>query len=136
MESINRTFVERDRVLNRLGMVVEEVRPGYARISMPITDDHLNGFDSAHGGMIFALGDQCFGFACNSHDIPAVAEQCNITYAAPAKVGDVLTAEAKETLRRRRSAVYDVTVRNQAGTTVAILRCHARTVGQQPFPEA
>ena len=44
--------------------------------------------------------------------------------------------EAKETLRRRRSAVYDVTVRDQGGTTVAILRCHARTVGQQTFPEA
>jgi acyl-CoA thioesterase len=133
--SINRKFVERDRVLNGLGMVVEEVRPGYTRLSMTIEDRHLNGFDMAHGGIIFALGDQAFGFASNSHDVPAVAEQCAITYAAPAKAGDVLTAVAVETLRRRRSAVYDVTVTDPAGNTIAILRCHARTVGEQPFPK-
>jgi len=134
--TINRQFVERDRVLKGLGMVVEEVRPGYARLSLAIEDRHLNGFDTAHGGVTFALGDQAFGFACNSHEVPAMAEQCAITYAAQAKTGDVLTAVADETLRRRRSAVYDVTVTNQAGTTIAILRCHARTVSDLPFPDA
>jgi acyl-CoA thioesterase len=134
--SINRQFVERDRVLNGVGMVVEAVRPGYARLSLTIDDRHLNGFDTAHGGIIFALGDQAFAFACNSHEVPAMAEQCSITYAAPAKAGDVLTAVAEETLRRRRSAVYDVAVTNQNGVTVAIMRCHARTVGEQPFPDA
>ena len=133
---VNRKFVERDRVLNGLGMVVEEVRPGYARLSMPIEDRHLNGFDIVHGGMTYALGDQAFGFASNSYDVPAVAEQCSISYAAPAKAGDVLTAVAEETLRRRRSVVFDVTVTDQAGTIVAILRCHARATGQQTFPEA
>jgi len=133
---INRQFVERDRVLQGLGMVVEAVRPGYARLSLAIGDGHLNGFDTVHGGVTFALGDQAFGFACNAHEVPAMAEQCSITYAAPAREGDVLTAVARETLRRRRSAVYDVTVSNQTGETIAILRCHARTVGEQSFPPA
>jgi acyl-CoA thioesterase len=131
-----RKFFERDRVLNGLGMVVEAVRPGYARLSLAIADGHLNAFDKVHGGVTYTLGDQAFGFACNSHEIPAMAEQCAIAYAAPAKAGDVLTAVAQETLRRRRSAVYDVTITNQDGVTVAILRCHARAVGDEPFPEA
>ena len=131
-----RRFFERDRVLNGLGMVVEEVRPGYARLSLAISDGHLNAFDKVHGGVSYTLGDQTFGFACNSHEIPAMAQQCSITYAAPAKAGDVLTAVAEETLRRPRSAVYDVTITNQDGETVALLRCHARAVGEQPFPPA
>ena len=40
--SMTRRFMERDRVLNGLGMVVEEVRPGYARLSLTIADGHLN----------------------------------------------------------------------------------------------
>jgi acyl-CoA thioesterase len=117
-------------------MVVEAVRPGYARLSLAIADGHLNAFDKVHGGVTFTLGDQAFGFACNSHDVPAMAEQCSITYAAPAKAGDVLTAVAQEVLRRRRSAVYDVTVTDQAGVTVAIMRCSARATSEQPFPDA
>ena len=39
------------------GIEIEEAREGYARVSMVVRADMLNGHGIAHGGMIFALAD-------------------------------------------------------------------------------
>jgi acyl-CoA thioesterase len=111
-----------------LGMTLEEVRPGYARLSMRVRRDMLNGAGTCHGGMIFMLADSAFGFACNSHNQLAFATGCAIDFLAPVQSGDTLTAVALEQARAGRTGVYDVRVENQDGALVATFRGKSSTV--------
>ena len=126
---------DNDRTSHGLGMEIEEIRRGYARLSMTITDAMTNGQNHAHGGFIFTLADSTFAFACNSYNQYAVAQHCSITYIAPGMEGDRLTAEAVERSRSGRSGLYDVTVRNQDSLVIAEFRGASRTVRGQHLPD-
>lgn len=118
-----------------LGMAITEIGPGRAVMTMTVRSDMLNGHRICHGGFIFTLADSTFAFACNSYNQLAVAQQNQITYLAPGKEGEVLTATATETSRTGRSGIYDVTVAGEDGRTVALFRGLSRTVKGQHFPE-
>jgi len=113
---------QRDRASQHLSMLVEDIGPGSAVLSMPVTETMIQGHDSCHGGYIFTLADSAFAFACNSHNEATVASGCSIDYVAPVKLGDVLTAEAREQTRKGRTGVYDVRVSNGRDELVALFR--------------
>lgn len=117
-----------DVASQRLGMVLEDVGPGRATLSMAVTPNMANGHGTAHGGFIFALADSAFAFACNTVDQRSVGQQASITYLAPARAGDRLSASATERARQGRSGLYDVTVTGADGTLIAEFRGHSRTV--------
>jgi acyl-CoA thioesterase len=117
-----------DRASRWLGMQLQEVRPGYARLAMRVTENMVNGQKVCHGGLIFSLADSSFGFACNSHNQHALAANCSIDFLSPAALGDELTAEANETAHAGRTRVYDVRVTNQEGTLIAVFRGKSATV--------
>ncbi len=129
-----RHMLAEDAASTMLGMTVEEVRPGYSRMSMKIRADMLNGFKMMHGGFTFTLADSAFAFACNSYNKLTVAQSCDVDFTNSAKEGDVLTAECTEALRRGRSGIYDVTVTNQDGIVIALFRGKSRTLGQPVNP--
>jgi acyl-CoA thioesterase len=111
-----------------LGMKLEEVRPGYARLSMTVTANMVNGHKLCHGGLIFTLADSTFAFACNSHGQRAVAAGAEIEFLAPAYLGDVLTAEGVEQAHAGRRGVYDMRVTNQKGELIALFRGKSATI--------
>jgi acyl-CoA thioesterase len=117
-----------DDASRALGMMLDEVRLGYARMSMQVNKSMANGQKVCHGGLIFTLADSAFGYACNTHNQRAVSASCSIDYLAPAFVDDQLTAEAVEVERRGRRGIYDVKIINQKGETVALFRGHSATV--------
>lgn len=98
---------------------VLEVRAGYARISMVVRRDMLNGHGTCHGGLIFSLADTAFAYACNSRNVSTVAQQASIVFLAPATEGDLLVAEAKEEGLSGKSGVYAVHVRMNDGKLIA-----------------
>lgn len=116
----------RDAASQALGMTLEESRPGYARVSMPVRADMIQGHSTCHGGFVFALADSAFAFACNSHGGTVVAAGCSIEFLNPAAEGDQLLAEAQEQALSGRSGVYDVKVTNQRGELVAAFRGRSR----------
>lgn len=121
-ELAGKTMYERDPASQALGMTLDEIRPGYARMSMPVRGDMLNGHGTCHGGYIFMLADSAFAFACNSHNLNTVGAGCTIDYIAPGREGDVLVAEAVEQALAGKTGVYDVAVSNQEGRRIALLR--------------
>jgi len=124
-----------DNASQNLGMTIDRVAPGEAVMSMVVTDAMVNGHGTCHGGYIFTLADSAFAFACNTYNQNTVGQQAAITYIAPAFAGEKLVADAREVSRRGRGGIYDVTVTNPAGETIAIFRGHSRTVKGTHLPE-
>jgi acyl-CoA thioesterase len=121
-ELAGKTMYERDPASQALGMTLDEIRPGYARMSMPVRGDMLNGHGTCHGGYIFTLADSAFAFACNSHNLATVGAGCTIEYLSPGREGDLLTAEAVEQVLSGKTGVYDIVVTNQEGRKLALFR--------------
>jgi acyl-CoA thioesterase len=111
------------------GIRIEEVRAGYARLSMTIRADMLNGHGIVHGGMVFALADTAFAYVCNGRNEKTVAAQASIIFLGSAEEGDVLIAEGEEAATAGRSAVTRVTVRTSDGHPIAEFTGHSRTLG-------
>ncbi|NVM75572.1 acyl-CoA thioesterase [Duganella sp. SG902] len=121
-EAVAAAMFARDPASQALGMTVDAVAPGYARMSMTIRADMLNGHQTCHGGFIFALADSAFAFACNSYNLTTVGAGCTIDYLSPGREGDRLTATASEQALAGKTGIYDVTVTSQDGRTIALFR--------------
>ncbi len=111
------------------GIVVEEARAGYARLSMPLRADMLNGHGTAHGGMVFALADTAFAYVCNGRNEKAVAAQASIVFLGSAAAGETLVAEAEEVASVGRSGVTRITVRTADDRPIAEFTGYSRTIG-------
>ena len=116
-----------------LGMEIVDIGPGRATLTMTVQPHMVNGQRIAHGGFIFLLSDSTFAFACNSHNVRAVAAQCDITFVRPGKLGDRLVATAREISRSGRSGIYDVRV-TANDIVIAEFRGHSRTIGGTWLP--
>ena len=121
-EAVAEAMWSRDRAAQALGMRIDSVAPGRAVLSMAVRGDMVNGHHICHGGLIFALADTAFAYACNAYNFNTVASGCNIDFVAPGKEGDTLQATAVERSRSGRTGVYDVTVRDSAGKDLALFR--------------
>lgn len=130
-ERCGATLYERDRASQSLGMALTGVRPGWAQVTMRVREDMVNGHGICHGGIIFALGDSAFAFACNSRNESTVAAAASIDFLAGARAGDELTAEARELWRTRRNGLYEIVVLNQRGETLALFRGRAYRIDGQ-----
>ena len=128
-EASARAMYEQDHASQALGMRILEVRPGYARLSMTVREDMVNGHKLCHGGLIFTLADSAFAFACNTYNSVTVASAANVEFLLPGRLGDELTATAEERSRSKRTGVYDVVVRNQQGESVALFRGRSHELG-------
>jgi acyl-CoA thioesterase len=117
-----------DRASRQLGMTLEHVGVGTARLSMPVRADMTNGHGIAHGGFIFTLADSAFAFACNSYNERTVAHACDIVFVSAAREGDLLIAEAVERHRFGRNGIYDIRV-SDGDRVVAEFRGRSRVIG-------
>lgn len=123
------TLLAREGTGPAWGIEIEDAREGQARIRMKLRDDMLNGHRIGHGGMIFALADTAFAYACNSRNENTVAQNASISFLTPAQPGETLVAEAREVSRSGRSGVYQVSVRAGDGRVVAEFTGLSRTIG-------
>ena len=134
-ERSSEAMLRDDHTTKGMGMTIEAVGPGLATLSMVVRKDHLNGHGSCHGGAIFTLADSAFAFACNSHNTITVAQHCSVTFLAPGREGDRLTATAREVTLAGRSGIYDVSVMRDDGVAIAEFRGLSRTVSGTHFEE-
>lgn len=119
MEKIRALFA-RDRFVELIGVELKELKPGYARSQLVVTDKILNGKDLAQGGSIFTLGDFTMAAAANSHGQVALTVSSSITYLKPALLGSTLTAVAIELSNGRRMAHYRVDITNEKNELIAV----------------
>jgi len=111
-----------DHASQGLGIRIEAIGPGFARMSMRVRRDMLNGYGTCHGGFLFTLADSAFAFACNSRNDATVAAGCSIEFLRPGREGEMLIATAQERALSGRTGIYDTAVVNEGGETIAVFR--------------
>lgn len=121
-QRVGRSMFEADRASQMMGMRIEDIGPGSARLSMTVRRDMLNGHLICHGGFIFTLADSAFAFACNSRNESTVAAGCSIEFLRVVREHEQLTAVAQERVLSGRTGIYDVSVLDASGQPVAIFR--------------
>lgn len=119
----------KDRASIALGIEIIEVASGYSRLQMPVQEDMVNGHGICHGGLIFALADTAFAYASNSGNIKTVAAGAAIDFLAPARMGELLIAEAKEDWSSGRAGVTEVVVTGAGGRRIAEFRGRSARLG-------
>lgn len=121
-----------DHTSQAMGMQILQIAPGFAKLTMTIRQDMVNGHSICHGGFIATLADSTFAFACNTYDVVTVASGFSIDFIEPGQLGDVLVAEGREITVRGRSGIYDVTVcrDDPQRTVIAQFRGRSRSLGR------
>jgi acyl-CoA thioesterase len=102
-----------------LNMKLAELTPGYSKVTMKLTADHMNFNGLVFGGIVMSIADQAFAYATNSLVSPSIATQFNIHLIAGASPGDELIAECRVIKSGRRIGVSEMTVTNQDGKLIA-----------------
>ena len=133
-ETVAKEMYARDNLANMLGIRITKTDDGYAEAQMPVRADMLNSFEICHGGIIFALADTAFAYACNSSNKATVAMNCSISYLKPCHEGEILSAIAEERVRDGRNGVYDVTVKRADGHVIAIFQGNSREIRGNSVP--
>ena len=120
LKVISEKISREDTFSQRIGVKLIELLPGFARTSLPITDETVNIYHMAHGAAIFSVADQACEAAGNSFGESAVALQQNIHFLAAGRSGDFLEATAKVVHRTSRIGLIEFQVKNQEGLVVAM----------------
>jgi acyl-CoA thioesterase len=123
--------VEKEPFARALDLKLIELELGRSVVEMTYRPKLMdNIYARAHGGALFALIDEAFETAAQTHGIIAVALNVNVTYIRPPETGEVLRAEACEASLTRKTANYAIKVTNSRGQLVATCQALAYRTGQ------
>lgn len=113
-------FLKTDRFAQCAGVELLEIKPGFARARMLVTEHHLNGGGVCQGGALFTLADLAFAAVANSHKKLTLSVSSNITFLRSVKSGYVY-ADAVELHNHFRVPFVEVKITDEAGELVAVL---------------
>ena len=72
-----------DTASTSLGLIIDNLGPGRATVSMTVRPDLVNGWHLCHGGLIASLADSAFALACNTHGTVTVASGFAMSSSSP-----------------------------------------------------
>ena len=113
-------FFKADRFASNAGVELLEVRPGFAKARMQVTEEHLNAGGVCQGGALFTLADLAFAAVANSRDQLTLSINANITFIRSVKEGYVY-AEAIEVFNHHRIPFIEVRLTDDVGELVAVM---------------
>jgi uncharacterized protein (TIGR00369 family) len=111
--------------LDFFGIILEEMKEGYARLRMPVRPEYMQGAGFMQGGVIVAMADEAIAHAIMTVLKPGTGLttiELKSNFLAPVRDGE-LTAEATVFKRGRTLIIGDCLVMN--GDDKEVLRCSA-----------
>ncbi len=121
-------FVEagRDRLPGLLGIEIDEIEVGRVRMHLPLRPELLAPNGYLHAGTVVGLADSACGYGCIA-SLPDGATgfttiELKTNFLATALEG-TLHCESTRVHGGRTTQVWDATVSNEAGKTLALFRC-------------
>jgi len=115
-------MMSNDHFSNWMGIQISELSLGYCILKATIKSDMINGFGFCHGGITYSIADSAFAFASNSHGIKSVSIETSISHIKSVKLGDEITAIAKEISLSAKLGYYEVSLFNQDQLLVALFK--------------
>lgn len=123
--------VENEPFAKALQMKLRKLELGRSMVEMVYQTELMNNiYARAHGGALFALIDEAFETASQTHGTIAVALNVNVTYIRPPQAGETLLAQAREISLTRKTANYEIKVTNPNGDLVASCQALAYRTGK------
>lgn len=102
-----------------LGIQILDISPGFCKLQITVRSEMLNGHQTAHGGISYAISDSALAFAANSRGQKAVSIETSISHIAPAFENDILTVICEEINCGKTIARYESTIYNQHNKIIA-----------------
>ena len=115
-------MLSKDEFSKWLGIEIIEISEGYCQLEMTITDEMLNGFKIAHGGITYSLADSALAFASNANGRKCISIETSISHTDSVKLGDILTATTEELSLTNKTGLYLVTISNQDNKEIAYFK--------------
>jgi uncharacterized protein (TIGR00369 family) len=109
-----------------LGIEVDSVENGSARMRLPLREELLAPNGYLHAGTVVGFADSACGYGCvaslpdGAHGFTTIELKAN--FLATAKEG-TLTCESRLVHGGRTTQVWDATVTREDGKTLAVFRC-------------
>lgn len=98
-----------------VGLELAEVREGYAKAHLTVTEEHTNLYGMTHGAILYALADHAGSVAGNSLSRRAVISQSTAYFFGNPAIGTRLTAEGRVTRAGRSLGMMEVEVTDSDG---------------------
>jgi len=116
----------RDRLPGLLGVEIVEIEEGHVRMRLPLRPELLAPNGYLHAGTVVALADSACGYGCIA-SLPEGATgfttvELKTNFLATALDG-TLQAESRRVHGGRTTQVWDATVSDDEGRTLALFRC-------------
>lgn len=105
-----------------MGVEIIEVNEGSCTIRCTVNSSMLNGFQIAHGGIIFSLADTAVAFASATFGRIVLAIDHSISFIKKAAAGDILTAKAETVSMGRKTGVINVEITNDSDELIAVMK--------------
>lgn len=83
---------------------------GTVTMAMPVVDFMSNSHGICHGGYLFTLADSALAYCCATVGSTVVTRHAEITFIAPARLGQMVTATATQRVTFGRNHFCDVTL--------------------------
>jgi 1,4-dihydroxy-2-naphthoyl-CoA hydrolase len=116
----------RDRLPGLIGIQVESIDEGHVRMSLPLRPELLAPNGYLHAATVVAIADSACGYGCIA-SLPEGAKgfttiELKTNFLGTALEG-TLHCESSLVHGGRTTQVWDATVTNEAGKTLALFRC-------------
>ena len=121
-KEIYQRMMEKDAFSHLLGMELVDVQPGKCILKLMVTNEMLNGFQIAHGGITYALSDSALAFASNAYGQKCVSIETSISHLKSVALDEIIIAECTEVNRGNSIALYAVNCKNQNGDLVSVFK--------------
>lgn len=121
-------FVEagRDRLPGLLGIEIDEIEVGHVRMRLPLRPELLAPNGYLHAGTVVGLADSACGYGCIA-SLPDGATgfttiELKTNFLRTARTGTI-SCEATRIHGGRTTQLWDATVADEEGRTLALFRC-------------
>ena len=104
------------------GVRIEALTDDSCLCCLTLTEHHRNAMGAVMGGVIFTLADLAFAVSANNDHHPTVSMTATVHFLSPVK-GRQLLARSRRIKNGRASAVWEIEIRDDLGTNVALFTC-------------
>ncbi|MGN0156812.1 MAG: PaaI family thioesterase [Lachnospiraceae bacterium] len=110
--------LEKNEYVQILGIEIEELKKGYCRGKMRVTDKNKNPYGALHGGSLYSLADIIAGTAACTYGNYVVTVSGTMNFLLPAEGIDYVFCEANVVRQGVHLGVYDVKLTDEGGNVL------------------